>query len=329
MNIERINKKIINLSENDKFSGCILLNDKDRNVIYSYCCGYASKEYDIKNTLDTRFNIASVGKPITGVAITKLIEDQIINPSHFISEYINLKNDIFNNITIEQLLTHTSGLGDYFQQAFDSPHTKWYEEFNDFSDIIGKATLLFKPGEKWAYSNLGYLVLGLLVEKLTGMTYYSYISQNIFIPANMTDSGFWLYNEPVKNCASGYGYDEERGIWRNRTVIPVLRGNSSGGWFSTVDNLSKFMEAVLSNKLLSNCYTNAMITSKPELNAPNYGYGFFVTNEKLGHGGGGTGTSTQLSYYKESGCTLTVLCNYSIGANEVTSIIDDELLRIK
>lgn len=326
MNVEKINRNINELFDTNNFSGCILLNDKRRNTVFSFCCGYASKEYEVKNVFDTKFNIASVGKPITGVAITKLIEERKINPSTFISEYIDLKNDIFNTITIEQLLTHTSGLGDYFGHAYNSPYTRSYENFKDFSDIVAQATLDFTPGKKWAYSNLGYLVLGLLIEELTGMTYYSYITQNIFTPANMTNSGFWLYNETVKNRATGYYYDDEKNMWRSITVMPVLCGTSSRGWFSTVDDLSKFMEALFNNNLLNDFYTNEVVSCKPELNSPGYGYGFFTSKEKISHGGNGTGISAQLSYYKSCGYTLVILCNYSGGASEVEKIIDNELL---
>lgn len=326
MDIERIRHEIIALSERNEFSGCILLDDKRHETVLSFCHGDASIEYGIKNTLDTKFNVASVGKPITGVAISKLIEDQIVEPSKVISEYIDLKNCVFNRITVEQLLTHTSGLGDYFQQAYNSPYTRSYEDFKDFADIIKQATLAFTPGEKWAYSNLGYLVLGLLIEKLTGKTYYSYVSQNVFTPADMIDSGFWFYNEPVKNRATGYDYDTERSIWRSRVVTPVLRGTSAGGWFSTVHDLSKFMEALLTCRLLNNSSTDKVITPKPELNAAFYGYGFFISDHKISHGGDGTGICAQLTYYKASGHTLVVLCNRSSGANAVEQIIDRVLL---
>ena len=326
INIDKIDGAITVLSANDKFSGCIFLNDENANTSYTFSCGYACKEYKVPNKTDTKFNIASVGKPITGVAITMLTRDGFIDLSKVVSEYIDLKNDVFNHITIEQLLTHTSGLGDYFQAAYNSPYIKSYEDFKDFLDIVENASLDFAPGDHWSYSNLGYLVLGLLIEKVSGMSYYTYIQQNIFLPSNMTDSGFWLYNEPVSNRAFGYSYDDERRIWRNRFITPVLRGTSAGGWFSTVGDLSKFMKSMLSHKLLSSYYTNLVITPKPELNAPNYGYGFFVSDAKLSHGGNGTGIGAHLSYYKSNGYTLAVLSNYSSGVDDVVSIFDAVLL---
>ena len=326
MNIVKIRSEIDKLVENDDFSGCILLKDKNKNVIFSYFCGYASKEYEIKNSLDTKFNIASVGKSITGIAITKLMEDGRIDISQSVSEYVPLKNCIFNQITIEQLLTHTSGLGDYFIQAFNTSRFSPYENLSDYIDIIEQATLSFSPSEKWAYSNLGYIVLGLVVENITGMTFRSYVEQAIFIPANMTNSGFWLHDELIKNRTTCYAYDNEKKIWRTQTGMPILRGDSAGGWYSTVVDLSNFMDAVLSNTLLSKFYTDKAITPKPELNAPNYGYGFFVSDEKVGHGGNGMGISTQIAHYKLNEYTLVILCNYSSGANEVYRIIDKYIM---
>jgi len=326
VDIEKISRRMKALSESDRFSGCVLLKDQNRNTILSFSCGYASKEYEIKNTLDTKFNIASVGKSITGVAIAKLMECKIINPSDIIAEHIDLKNTVFDKITIEQLLTHTSGLGDYFPQVYSSAYTKTYENLEDYAEIVEQASLEYPPGEKWAYSNLGYLVLGILIEKLTGMPYDAYITENVFVPANMLDSGFWLYNETVKNRATGYYYDEEKQIWRSRAVMPVLRGIPAGGCLSTVDDLSRFVGALVNNVLLSDFYTRKVLTPKPGLNAPSYGYGFFISDEKISHSGDGTGVSAHLTYYTSCGYTLAVLSNYSNGINEVVEIVDRELM---
>ena len=142
----------------------------------------------------------------------------------------------------------------------------------------------------------------------------------------MTNSGFWLYDEPIKNRATGYSYDDDKAIWRSRSSMPVLRGTSAGGWFSTVEDLTKFMKGLLSNKLLTPFYTDKVITAKQELRSPNYGYGFFISDQKLSHGGNGSGISSKLTYYKSYEYTLAILCNYSSGANEVESVFDSELL---
>jgi len=326
MDIVKIRNDIEKLVENSGFSGCILLKDKNKHIIFSYFCGDASKEYEVKNSLDTRFSIASIGKSITGIVITKLMEEGRIDLSQTVSEYVDLKNNIYNQITIEQLLTHTSGLGDYFIQAFNTSRFTPYENLSDYIDIIEQADLAFSPGEKWSYSNLGYIVLGLVVESITGMSFRSYVEQTIFIPANMTNSGFWLNDEIIKNRATCYAYDNERKKWRAQTFMPILRGDSAGGWYSTVEDLSNFMDAVLSNTLLSEFYTDKAITPKPELNAPNYGYGFFISDRKIGHGGNGMGISTYLGHYKFIGYTLAVLCNYPSGADDVNRIFDKYLM---
>lgn len=329
MNIAKINAAVNALAESDKFSGSVLLNDAGGNALYAYACGDASKAYGIRNTLDTKYNIASVGKPITGVAVAMLVAQQALAVSDVVSAHIQLKNSIFDTITIEHLLTHTSGLGDYFAQAYSAAYTESYENLNDFLPIVEGATLHFSPGNSWKYSNLGYLVLGLLIEKLTGMTYDAYIQRHIFQPAAMQNSGFWLCNEPVHNRATGYSFDYDRHIWRSRISVPVLRGTSAGGWYSTVEDLSKFMHALLTNKLLSPPHTQTVVTAKPEVNAPAYGYGFFVSDDRLRHGGDGNGISAQLVYYKASGYTLAVLGNYTSCANDVVNIFDQEILSAK
>lgn len=326
IDITSLGKDIIAYIDNGEFSGCILLGDGYGEAIYSYCYGNASKEYNVKNTLDTKFNIASVGKMITGIAISILIEEGKINPSEFVSKYLNLKNSIFEQITVQQLLTHTSGLGDYFLQVFSSPYLKSYENLDDYIEIVENASIEFIPGEKWAYSNMGYLVLGLIIESITGMSYRSYIEEKIFIPANMRDSGFWLYDEIIYNRATGYAFDNQFELWRSRTVMPVLRGTSSGGWYSTVNDLSNFMNSILRNKIINEYYVEIAITPKPEINSPNYGYGFFVTDKKISHGGNGMGISSQVTYYKLKGYTLVILCNYPSGSKEIEKIFDKYLL---
>jgi len=327
--IAKMRREIDQLAENDEFSGCIVLNDKEKNTIFSYFCGDASKEYEVKNVLDTKFRVASISKSIAGITITKLIEDGKIDPSKPVSEYISTQNSIYNQITIEHLLTHTSGLAP-FMQALDTSNNKTYENLNDYTDYIEEATLQFIPGEKWGYSNLGYLVLGLVVENITGMNYRSYVEQEIFIPANMTNSGFWLDYEAIKNRATGYAYDNERDIWINRHSN--FRGDPSWGMYSTVADLSNFMDAVLNNTFISKSFTDMAITPKPALNSPFYGYGFNISDEKIAHGGNWSGFSSQMTYYK-SGYTLVILCNYpndsrtlSFGAQTVHKIVDKYLL---
>jgi len=331
IDIEKIDNQIKILSENDKFSGCILLTDENRNTIYSYCYGYASRDYDVKINLDTIFNIMSITKPMTGVAMAKLIESGKINQSDYVSKYIDLKNSIFDKITVEQLLTHTSGLGDYFDDPenkdYIMAYLKSYEDINEYTDSVELASLHFTPGEKWKYSNLGYHVLGLLIEKTAEMSYYSYVNENIFIPIDMKNSGFWSYIETVKNRATRYHYNEKYKQWRRITEGPMLRGTSAMGAFSTVDDLSKFMFALVHNNLLSDSFTNKVITPKPELNSPSYGYGFHVNDDKIDHSGDGGGVGAQLTYYKNTGYILVILSNYSNGAEEVAGIFDKELIK--
>lgn len=326
MNTEQVKKEISSLFHENQGSGVVLLSGNAGETVFSLCHGLASMDYGIKNERDTKFNIASVGKAITGVAIAQLIQKQLIDPAETVARYIELDNPIFKTITVQQLLTHTSGLGDYFEQANHSSRAVFYEELEDYKDIIRQAKVAFTPGEKWAYSNLGYLVLGLIIEKITRMRYEAYITQNIFAPARMTHSGFWLYNEPVYNRAVGYEYDEERHIWKSRASMAVLRGTSAGGWFSTVGDLAGFMNALIGGRLTDPATAKQVTTPKPAINAPFYGYGFYVSEEKISHGGNAVGYCAGLTYYKKSGYTLAVLCNRSYGADKVEEIFDRILL---
>ena len=308
---------------NGTFSGAVLLA-KNGNTLYKQAGGYACRSFLIKNETNTKFNVASAGKMFTGVAIAQLVQNGKIGLSDKISRYITddwLDKTILENVTVEHLLTHTSGLGDYFVDAYHQSYHKVFENIEDYKEIIHKSNLAFSPGTSWAYSNTGFLVLGLLIEKVADEAYSDYIIQHIFKPANMLDSDFSLENEPVYNRATGYY--RENGVLRCNYIKPVIRGTGSGGCYSTVEDMNRFFVALNRFQLLNEPLYSRMISPKPHLHSYQYGYGFFVTDSKIYHGGNGTGIESYVGYYPQKDILIAILSNFTdFKISKIISIAD-------
>jgi CubicO group peptidase (beta-lactamase class C family) len=310
------------LASENKFSGCIKFSNRGKNIFHG-AYGYASRSYLAENKIDTKFNIASVGKIFTSVAILQLVEKGMLCLNTPITEYCRriVSKEISDKITIRQLLTHTSGLGDYIGDTISSTYQTTYEEFDDFKDIVKNAILLFEPGSKWSYSNLGFLLLGFIIKHIAG-DYYDYVKENIFNKAGMNNSGFWFFDEVLENAATSYFFDDKYKKWRCWVNKPVTRGTSGGGAYSTVDDLTKFINSLFDFTLINPLLVDEATTAKPELNSPHFGYGFFVNGNEISHGGDGTGVNSKFTRNK-NGVTMVILSNVSSGAGEAEKMYND------
>jgi len=314
--------EIKNLVSQNKFSGCIQISNR-KEILFREAYGYASKSYLFENKINTKFNIASVGKIFTSVAILQLVEKGVLSLNVPIKEYCQglISDDISDKITIRHLLTHTSGLGDYVGLVNSASYQTAYEELDDFIDILKNATLSFEPGSKWNYSGIGYLLLGFIIKNITG-DYYDYITKNIFKKAEMNESGFWLFDEVLENAATAHYFDEKYGKWRVWVNKPVTRGVPAGGGYSTVGDLTKFINALIDFKLINSTLVKEATTAKPEINSPFYGYGLFVNENEVGHGGDGTGTNAKIGY-KNNGIIIVILSNISNGLSGVEALYNN------
>jgi CubicO group peptidase (beta-lactamase class C family) len=228
-------------------------------------------------------------------------------------------------ILIKHLLSHTAGLGmwwgpRYQQSAKDS--------FRTVDDMIKWAaqdekTTLFEPGTKYQYSNTGFVVLGKIIEEVSGMNYYDYIRENIYRPAGMINTDSYELDRITPDRAIGYqkSFDAHgKAFFRNNLYTNSVRGGPHGGGYSTVEDLLKFDRALRSGKLLRPQNLQMLLTAKPDLGATSYGYGFDVDELRriVGHSGGGVGNSNNLDMFLGSGWTGIVLSNYTESAFEVS-----------
>jgi CubicO group peptidase (beta-lactamase class C family) len=308
------------LAEADAFSGAVLLA-KDGRVLFEKAYGEANKDFGAPNRADTKFNLGSMNKMFTAVAVAQLAEAGKLSFDDPLSKFLPDFPDKESaaKIRLKHLLTHTSGLGSYFNEQFIEGSRARFRTLDDFMGLAKGETLAFEPGTKWQYSNTGFLVLGKVVEKASGQSYYDYVRERIFKPAGMTNTDTYDLDLVNPNLAVGYQkeYTDAGVRFRNNIFMHVIRGGPAGGGYSTVGDLLRFATALRTGKLLNESSVKTLLTPKPELNSPEYGFGFGVSTERpiAGHSGGFTGISANLDMFLDSGYTAVVLSNYGNAAD--------------
>ncbi len=292
-----------------RFSG-VWLWAKNGKVITSGAKGKADREQGIDNTLATRFRIGSMNKMFTAVATLQLVERGKLSLDEplgqVLPDYPNA--EVATKVKIRHLLSHTGGTGDIFGPEFEA-HRLELKTLLDYVKLYGGRGLEFEPGSKWEYSNYGFLLLGAVIEKVSGESYYDFIADNVYKPAGMTESGSEPESVGVANRSKGYMRDQ-LGMISNEPTLP-WRGTSAGGGYTTAGDLMRFAEALMSNRLLK----AGMLAeaTRPQFATGNYGFGFQLGGKgearTYGHSGGAPGMNGILRVYPESGQAVVVLCN--------------------
>jgi len=317
----------------DVFSGALLIAKGDQ-ILFTHACGEASKRFHVPNNIETKFNLGSMNKMFTSVSIAQLAEKGMLSFEDTIDKYVDeswLPQEITAKITVHHLLTHTSGLGSYFNETYMNGSKALYRNVNDFKPLVKGEKPAFEPGERFRYSNTGMLLLGVVIESVTGHSYFDYIRKNIYEPAGMKNSDSYEMDYPVENLAVGYSPDRTSKYgWQNNYFKHVIKGGPAGGGFSTVGDLHRFARAFQTGKLVS---ANSMKTLLKDHAGENYGYGFTITEgpsgKVVGHGGGFPGINGRLDIYLDMGYIVAVLSNYDNGASPVAQKISQLLARVK
>lgn len=310
--------------EKDVFSGTVLLA-KDNTILFTGVAGAADKRFDTPINIHTRFNLGSMNKMFTAVAIMQLVQEGRLHLDDRLNTFIDdswLPLEISRKIQIQHLLSHTSGLGSYFNHTYESSAKDSFRHLEDYKVLIKDDTLQFEPGTAYAYSNTGMFLLGLVIEKVSGEDYFDYIRTHIYQPASMNNSDSFDLDQPTPNLATGYYVNPDSGAgWTNNNMLLPAKGCPAGGGYSTVEDLYKFVLALTGNKLLQKPFTDQLLVAHPELGASDYGFGFQISgddnNRIVGHSGGFEGISANLDIYLDKGYVAIVLSNYSGGAPPV------------
>ncbi len=317
----------------DMFSGTLLIARGDR-VLLTMAAGEASKAFHVLNNIDTKFNLGSMNKMFTSTAVVRLAEKGKISLDDPISKYIDetwLPKDVTDKITVRHLLTHSSGLGSYFNETYQKSSRALFRKLDDYKVLIKDDRPSFEPGKRFQYSNTGMFLLGVIIEKATGEDYFEHIRKVIYEPAGMTNTDCYEMDYPVENLAIGYSPDPKSPYgWQNNLYMHVIKGGPAGGGFSTVRDLHKFALALLGGTYVSKESLKEMWTD--HLGA-NYGYGFRVATgaagRVVGHGGGFPGINSNLDIYLDSGTIVAVMSNTDRGASPVAAKIGEWLGRVK
>ena len=288
--IAKIDDYLEEISKDDGYSGTVLIA-KNEEVLFKKAYGYANLAHNVPNQIDTKFGIASMGKMFTAVAIMQLMEQGKLTLNDRVGEILS-----------------------------DYP--------NDYFSLFKDDELLFSPGKKFSYSNAGYIVLGMIIEHLSGNNYYDYVQKNIFNPAGMENTGNYETDKSIANIAEGYIKKDINGVWTTSTYMKGARGSSAGGAYSTVEDLLKFAIALKNNTLISEESLALMISNKDQ---NGYGYGFSLNKfngiEVYGHNGGAHGVSGELDIYRNMDYIVVTLSNRGAldGWVDVRSMIREKL----
>ncbi len=306
----------------DSFAGAVLIA-KDGKPIFKAAYGLADREKKIRNQLDTQFRIGSMNKMFTAVSVLQLAQAgkiKLTDPlGKYLTDYPN--KDLASKVTIHHLLTHTGGTGDFFGPEFDK-HRLELRTLQDYVKLYGQRGVEFEPGSKWAYSNYGFLLLGVLIEKVSGQSYYDYVADHVYKPAGMTLTASLAENQVVPGRSVGYthmgppgaGDRADSEAWRPNTDTLPYRGTSAGGGYSTVEDLFRFASALQTQKLLDAERTELLTTGKVDTGGGGkYAYGFgrsFSGLHCFGHGGGAPGMNGDLEICPGAGYVVAVLANF-------------------
>ena len=320
----------------EPFSGVALVSD-DQGDVFFRNCGYANRSWKVPNRRDTRFRIASVGKTHTAAAILQLVERGLLSLDTRIVELLSLKDTrISNETTIRHLLTMTSGIADWIDE---SPDSRWnwealkrttplylLRDATDYLPLFANREPRFPPGESWAYCNANYVLLGMAIEKVSGVPYPEYMRRNIFRPCDMTDTDFLPADAAADHVAEGYVpiLDRDRNLvgWKSNVYDLTIEGGADGGSTSTADDLVRFSRLLRQGHIIGPDILEEMLTPAVETPfSPRLGcrwwycYGVEIVTDtdgriiRWGHGGEEAGASCRLHHYPQSGLDVAIMGN--------------------
>jgi CubicO group peptidase (beta-lactamase class C family) len=317
--------------QRQKIPGLSLGVVKDGQIVLARGYGFANVEHQVAVKPETVFQSGSMGKQFTATAVMMLVEAGKLSLSDPITKYFTNAPERWKNITVRHLLTHTAGTTDY-PSDFDFRRDYTEEELLKRAEAI---PLAFRPGEKWSYSNLGYVLLGILIHKVSGEFYGDFLHERVFRPLGMTTARIISEADIVLNRAGGYRL--VKGELKNQDwVSPTLNTTADGALYLTVYDMAKWDAALYTEKLLKKSSLREMWTPVKLNDGKTYPYGFgWSLNEVRGHhiiehDGAWQGFESQISRYVDDKLTVVVFANLSQAnpariAHRVAAIYKPEL----
>ena len=338
--ISAIDQLATSLAKDGTFSGVVHIT-RQKETIFQKAWGYANRAFCVPNSPSTRFATASIAKSFTGVELFRLSAAGKISFESRLRDIIDLENPHWaTDITIEHLLTHTSGIEDYFPENGGNGFAKLMEQIpnyslrslSDFRSLLSQLKQVDSPGAKFSYNNAGYLLLGLCIEACTGLCYTDVIERDIFTEAGMSDSGFVDLEAVQENVAEGYFKDRgehgQEGSWRRNVYRIPPNGLSDGGAYSTSSDLIRFVNALeggafFSHELVDEFLTPKVLDCVDDDVSIHYGYGvWFLLDEnnqirRWSATGEEAGVSCRVFRYPKTDVIAVILANQKGCCSEI------------
>jgi CubicO group peptidase (beta-lactamase class C family) len=335
--MDKLIQKIREQAEETAFSGVVSIFQGEKEL-YGESFGYADIANKRKNNVKTKFAIASGTKFFTALGIGRLIDEKRLSLDTTVREIFRKDfSYIDSQATIAQLLTHTSGIYDYYDEdlEIDSENyfvdVPWYrlQTPSDYLPLFENKKTKYSPGARFSYSNGGYIFSGVIIEHVTGQLYRNFIHEHVFAPAGMDDSGYYAFNQLPENTAYGYKSGQKGARETNIYNLPV-RGASDGGAYTTATDLHKFWTALFDNKILSKKLTKAFLSAHVIVDDPvEYGYGVYISKyngmDMFFIVGGDAGVGFDSRYIPEKELQITIISNTTDGEEKVRDVIYAEL----
>jgi CubicO group peptidase (beta-lactamase class C family) len=313
-----------------EFSGVISVF-RGASPAYSKAFGYRDIKNKLPNTTSTLFGIASGTKLFTALGIGVLVDQGQISLDTTVGEIDQAYTGFVDErATIRHLLTHTSGIYDYYDEEIEQDYDHFSVEIpwceletpSDYYPLFQDKAAKFCPGERYSYSNGGYVFLGILIENLTGMLYRDFVREHVLEAANMDRSGFYAFNDLPENTANGYLEDRRT---TNIYQLP-LRGGGDGGMYTTTEDLCTFWDSLFSNRILSKELTKTYLATHSTLSSDaGYGCGIYtrLDDRMFSIVGGDAGVGFDSRYVVQEGLTVNILSNITNGENGIRDIVLD------
>jgi len=304
-------QRVQELTLADKFAGAVLVA-KNGQPIFARAYGLADREHHVPNTLHSRFRMGSMNKMFTAVATLQLVKAEKLKLDEPIGKYLAdyPNKELASKVTIRQLLSHTGGTGDFFGPEYNQ-HRLALRTHEDYVRMLGSRPARFEPGSRWEYSNYGFLILGAVIDRVSGQNYFDYVRDHIYTPAGMTSTGSEPEDQPVPDRS--IGYMKRGGAWHPDTDVLPYRGMSAGGGYTTAGDLLRFANALRDNKLLDADNTALLTTGTAA--APDRRYALGFEDHRMngvrcfGHSGEMLGENGDLEICPAAGYVVAVLAN--------------------
>ena len=293
-----------------------------------YSNGFADRVNEIPNTTETRFACASMSKTFVAVGILQLIERGSLRLEDTLGKLLPIElNQIDPDVTVKQLLTHTSGVPDYFDESVMDDYEALWKDLPNYrirhnSDLLSlfiDKPMMYPKGEKFQYNNSGYVLLAQILEQVTGMAFDRYLKESVFDVCHMDATGYFEFDRLPAGCANSYIRCGETGDYRTNIYSVGAKGTGDGGAFVTVDDIVRFWRGLLEHRLLSEETVAAMLSRQSgEGKDPEegyYGYGVWIIDRPNGRDipymqGCDDGVSAFAEYNPDNGMISVLLSNY-------------------